>query len=447
LWRAFFLVLVAIVAAMPARAHDIPNARVDRSTQVSLTPGRIRVDYGVSLTELTLTQELRSLIGHLPGGDRSDWFAAYGHETGPLNAKGFLVTVSGEEVPLQVVGFDLVVEEHPRFTFHFQASLADSGRLRVQDTNFVSSEGTSRLAVRGAGVTVRGDTLPADVESITARPKWQLSDAEETRTRLVEVEFATRSTAVSRPEVTDSTTKPSGLKRRADGVGSARSSRGLSSLLDRASGLSLTVISLLAFGLGAVHALQPGHGKTLVVATVLGDRGGVARAVALAAVTTVVHTGSVFLVAVALWWTSTLRFGEVHVALTRTAGYLMAAVGCWRVGRHLGGFPEHAGTHAAGRSAQSLLALGFAGGIVPCWDAIGLVVLAEAVGQLGLALGLVIAFGLGLGVVLAAVGWFTERFRRKVAGGGDGRWPHRFGLASGLVLAALGVYLFTRPAR
>src|SRR5690349_15873769 len=104
--------------AAPALAHDIPNARVDRSTQVTLRPGRLSIDYEVSLAELTLTQELRSLIGHLPGADRSEWFQAYGRETGLLNAKGFLVAAGGGSFPLRVDGFDLVVEEHPRYTFH-----------------------------------------------------------------------------------------------------------------------------------------------------------------------------------------------------------------------------------------------------------------------------------------------------------------------------------------
>ena len=438
--------MLAFVVATPSRAHDIPNARVDRATQVSLSPGRLRVDYEVSLTELTLTQELRSLIGHLPGADRNDWFAAYGRETGPLNAKGFLVKVDRAEVALKPLGFDLVVEEHPRYTFHFEAELPASGHLEVHDTNFVSSEGTCRLAVRGSGVSVRGDALPAEVASIPARPKWEQSDEEEKRTRLVAVDFAPIDVGGKEPASPAPVRQPPG--RSAEPPRSRPPSSGLTALIDRSSGLSLTAIGLLAFGLGAVHSLQPGHGKTLVVATVLGDRGGWPRALALAAVTTLTHTGSVFLIALALWWTATLRFAEVHVALTRSAGYLMAAVGCWRVGRHLAGFPEHPDDPSAGGSGRSLLALGVAGGIVPCWDAVGLVVLAEAVGRLALALGLVVAFSLGLGLVLALLGWFAERFRHRVSGGAPGGpWPRRLGLASGLVLSALGVYLFTLPAR
>ena len=83
-----------------ARSHDIPNQRVDRSIQVTVGPGRLEIAYEVSLTELTLTQDLRALMGSLPGAERSAWLALYGEVTGPLNAKGFAVTVDGQPVTL-----------------------------------------------------------------------------------------------------------------------------------------------------------------------------------------------------------------------------------------------------------------------------------------------------------------------------------------------------------
>ena len=68
--------------------------------------------------------------------------------------------------------------------------LPDRGRLTVHDTNYVSSEGTSRLAIRGRdGVVVEGDDLPPDVADIPIRPVWQLSDLEERRTKQVEITF------------------------------------------------------------------------------------------------------------------------------------------------------------------------------------------------------------------------------------------------------------------
>ena len=83
-----------LVSASPtARSHDIPNQRVDRSIQVTVVRGGWKSTYEVSLSELTLTQDLRALTGSLPGGDRPAWLALYGEVTGPLNAKGLMVAV------------------------------------------------------------------------------------------------------------------------------------------------------------------------------------------------------------------------------------------------------------------------------------------------------------------------------------------------------------------
>src|SRR4051812_15354992 len=119
--RRLALTLLLCAQPLPTRGHDIPNARVDRSIQATLFPGRLTIDYEVGLSELTLTQDLRALIGALPGVDRRDWFVSYGREVGPLNARGFVVTVDRKALEVRFLGFDLEVEEHPRFLFHFEA--------------------------------------------------------------------------------------------------------------------------------------------------------------------------------------------------------------------------------------------------------------------------------------------------------------------------------------
>src|SRR5207244_13158513 len=74
----------------------------------------------------------------------------------------------------------------------------------------------------------------------------------------------------------------------------------LVALLDSPHGFGLLL--LLACGFGAAHALTPGHGKTLVAAYLVGERGTVWHAVVLGLVTTVTHTGAVLLLAVGLVW-------------------------------------------------------------------------------------------------------------------------------------------------
>lgn len=443
-----------------ARAHDIPNARVDRAIQVDLRPARLTIDYEVSLSELTLTRDLRNLIGALPEGDRSDWFDRYGKETAPLNAKGLLVTIDGRPLSLHTRGFDLKTEEHPQYTFHFEAELPASGRLKVQDTNFESSEGSSRLALRGQdGLVLQGDSLPSDVQQIAIQPLWMMSDLEERRTKQATIEFQTARLEVNTPtpeptharsqEPVSRTTQSEPLRRPQPSIGRATPGRvgeRLSKLLDRTTGFSLAGLIVIAFGLGAAHAVQPGHGKTLVAATVVAERGSWLQGTLLALVTTATHTGSVLLVALGLWLTRSTRYESINSTLTLIAGFLIAAIGFWRLGRHLGGYGEHDQDHQdpkdSRKGPRNLIGLGLAGGLVPCWDAVALILVAEAIGQLGVGVTLLVAFGLGMAAVLVAVGWTAARCRQAFQRfDRSERIEHWMGVAGSLVLCAMGVYL------
>ena len=51
----------------------------------------------------------------------------------------------------------------------------------------------------------------------------------------------------------------------------------------------------IAFGFGAIHALAPGHGKALVSAYLVGNKGTAYQAVLLGLATTITHTFSVFI--------------------------------------------------------------------------------------------------------------------------------------------------------
>ena len=56
----------------------------------------------------------------------------------------------------------------------------------------------------------------------------------------------------------------------------------------------MLVALLVAMGWGALHALTPGHGKTMVAAYLAGTRGTARHAFALGATVTVAHTATVF---------------------------------------------------------------------------------------------------------------------------------------------------------
>jgi nickel/cobalt exporter len=441
-FSAYCVLTVAALATSSARAHDIPNQRVDRSIQATVTPGRLAIDYEVSLTELTLTQDLRALIGSQPGAERSEWLALYGQVTGPLNAKGFLVTVDGSPMGMASTGYGLVVEEHPRYTFHLEAKIPARGQLSIRDQNFVSSEGTSRLAIRGRdGVVIEGNDGPTEVEQVPIRPVWGLSNAEERRTKQIEVRYRApeKEPKPSATEAVPDTEQP------VLAVGREGRLWGVSRLLDERAHVSWTILALIALGLGAAHAIQPGHGKTLVTAVALGPDARFYQPALLGLATTLAHISSVLLIAAVLWYTGTSRVGTIHHGLTQVAGFVIAATGFWRLGRHLGGYGEHEIETVANvtRGDLGLIGLGLAGGLIPCWDAVGLLVMAAALGRLAVGVGLVLAFSAGMAAVLVAVGCLAWKVKSATIGHDrTPGWQRRLGLLCGAILSAIGLWLF-----
>jgi ABC-type nickel/cobalt efflux system permease component RcnA len=198
-------------------------------------------------------------------------------------------------------------------------------------------------------------------------------------------------------------------------------------ILDSRQGFWLLV--LLAAGFGAAHALTPGHGKTLVAAYLVGERGKVGHAVVLGLVTTLTHTGAVLiLAALLLFFFPRTVPGDIQFALGLVGGLLVAGMGLWLLLRRLSGGADHfhfgrhghhhhhhdhtayrdrsrrVSTDSAAVSWWGLTVLGISGGIVPCWDAILMLVFAISAQRLWLGLPLLLAFSAGLAAVLVALG-------------------------------------------
>lgn len=193
---------------------------------------------------------------------------------------------------------------------------------------------------------------------------------------------------------------------------------------------------VVAFGLGAIHALSPGHGKTIVAAYLVGTRGTPAHAVFLGAMVTFTHTISVFLLGFATLFLSRFVLPEkIYPVLGVISGVSIVWIGAILLHRrirlarrtvqhHQHAHPHdhehahdhhHPHTHDHGDghvhshvpdevSLGSLIALGASGGLVPCPSALVVLLSAIALGRVGLGLILLVAFSLGLAGVLMAIG-------------------------------------------
>jgi len=255
---------------------------------------------------------------------------------------------------------------------------------------------------------------------------------------------------------------------------------------------------VVAVALGALHALTPGHGKTMVAAYLVGGRGRGRDAVVLGGAVTVTHTGSVLLLGVA-----TLLFARFIVPdrimpwLEAVSGLGILLLGCTLLAHRLRALPrrvrtvarpaiapalvaigstaevrmgsdaeratgwhshedgtEHAhgfGTraHAHGPatdgvplSLRSLMLMGMSGGLVPCPDALAILLVAVAAGRVLLGLAVILCFSIGLAAVLIALGVAIASTRvlerGPLRGAGNARWARWIPPASALIVVLIG---------
>jgi ABC-type nickel/cobalt efflux system permease component RcnA/Tol biopolymer transport system component len=217
------------------------------------------------------------------------------------------------------------------------------------------------------------------------------------------------------------------------------------------------VALVIALALGALHALTPGHGKTVVAAYLVGSRGTSWHAVVLGTIVTLTHTGSVFLLGVVTLAASQYILPTtIFPFLEILSGALILGLGAYLLWQRFlywqrSGTPAQqqpkrvsltpntsnrkpvsavkiqtaqSGMHHHGDGNmhshdvpesitwRSLIALGVSGGLVPCPDAIAILLVAIAINRIFLGLALILSFSLGLAVILIIIGLLMVNSRR-----------------------------------
>ena len=210
--------------------------------------------------------------------------------------------------------------------------------------------------------------------------------------------------------------------------------------------------------LGGLHALTPGHGKTLIAAYLIGSRGTVKHAAALGGIVTFTHTISVIGVGLLALLASQVIVPDILVPVLETcAGLLVVALGVrlvrerWRLRgdthdhhhHHHDHHHEHDHQHLPTKVVKpsDLLAMGVSGGLVPCPEALGVMLVAIGLDRIALGLGLIVAFSFGLAAVLIVIGILLVRFRGVLERLGKKKspWQRLLPLVSALIVTMLGI--------
>ena len=200
----------------------------------------------------------------------------------------------------------------------------------------------------------------------------------------------------------------------------------------------------VAFALGAVHALSPGHGKAIVAAYLVGSRSTGKHAAILGLAVTFTHTVSVFALGLATLFLSRFVMPEkIYPLLGTVSGLAIVWVGTMLFVQRLRavrkGIDPHRHALPEGQaSTGSLMALGASGGLVPCPSALVLLLSAVSLGRIGLGLTLLVSFSAGLAVVLVAVG-MAAVYGRKFLPDGNRPGLRYLPVASAALITCLGI--------
>ena len=526
--RALLLALAGL-AVLPAiaLAHPLGNFTINHFAAVRVGAESISLDVVIDRAEIPAFQERQRLDTDGDGGVSPAEIEAERQVACTALAGELSLTAAGQALPLTVgaagisfppgagglVTMRLVCE----YVATPATAMAAGTRVAFADTSFPERIGWREIVLAGDGTVVSGSSATTDLggasQRLTVYPTNLLAQPldEHTATATISGLGGPTLPAWSAPDAgplvgaAGSASGTSGAASGSSGPSLAGVPLGavpggvapeLASIID-AGGLQPSVLLLsllLAVGLGAAHALSPGHGKTIMAAYLVGTRGTARHAVGLGLTVTVSHTlGVLALAGVTLLAADLLPPDRLYPILGLASGGLVILIGgslLWSRGRilladrrrsrahdlaHAAGHEhDHEHGHAAaaaheadgglhshgGRahrhlppagstlSWRSLFALGLSGGLVPSASALILLLGSISAGRIGYGIVLVVAFGAGMALVLAGIGLalvrassLIERLPARWRRAGAGRTALLVQMGTAGLVIALGLVL------
>jgi ABC-type nickel/cobalt efflux system permease component RcnA len=481
----FVLVIVAAVVlpASAASAHPLGNFTVNTYSGLQIGEDHVRVDFLVDMAEIPTLQrkgdidqpgyparECTSLLPQLDlrvDGARANLRVESSSLTFPPGQAGLRTSRLECGLSAPTARFD--GDRHVSY-----ASSAFSDRV-----------GWREITAVGDGSTLVASDVPATSVSkrLTSYPKDLLSSPVDQRTATVVARGGGAGAVAPGDEGSEPAVK-SPLPRGID-----QATRAFTSFVTRHDlTVGFALVALVAsLVLGAVHALAPGHGKTVMAAYLVGQRGSFRQAMVVASAVTATHTAGVLALGIAISASAVVAPERLYPWLGAASGVLLAVIGLGILRRavrrrghddghpghdhdehehheHEHGAHDHIHSHGgrphrhgplAGEQLMTwrgLLAMGFVGGLLPSPSAVVVLLGAIALGRAWFGVLLVIVYGLGMAATLTGAGLLLLRARRALDRRATALRPGRLvDLASRLVptataavIVVVGVYLTAR---
>jgi nickel/cobalt exporter len=480
-----------VLSAGPAGAHPLGNFTVNRFSGIEVFPERVIIHYVVDMAEIPTFQELRSI--DLNGDERATSAELENYASNLANELIDQVALSadGKPVELAVVesgaglsagqgGLDVL-----RVDVRLSGALANpEATIHYEDGNHADRLGWKEIVAYGTGGQgIADSSVPAESASNELRtyPKDLLTSPVDVSEATIEVAPGA-SPASSSPQTEAPQVGPGDLFAGA-----------FASLIEGDMTPTFLVFAvLLAVASGALHALGPGHGKTVMAAYLVGTEGRVRHAVAIGVAISLMHTIAVVALGLITLWASSLFPPEtVYPYLTLLSGTVVLCLGAWllwsrykahwraRISTdhdhgdlhendhpdehdhdeshdrehvhayghsHGFGYHTHPPAGASPLSWRGLAALALSGGILPSPTALVVLLGAVALHRVAFGVTLVAAFSIGLAGALTLLGVLVLRARSYAAERFGGRRTALIPIGSAALILATGLFLTTRAA-
>jgi ABC-type nickel/cobalt efflux system permease component RcnA len=475
--------------------HPLGNFTVNRYDGLTVAPGELRVDHVEDLAEIPTAQAQPRIDAQgLPAwtAERCGRAAAamkitVDRTTGA--ARALVRSAAARPRPGQAGLSTLKVE------CRITAQVSGTSIVFRDDGTVAGAIGWHEITAIGDRMTLTASDVPTVSRSgrLASYPQDMLSSPLDQRSATLRVRPGGVAQAASPGSPSSPGTTPNGgvLPRGAD-----RLTQTFTDLVaHRRLSPGFAVLALaIALALGALHALAPGHGKTIMAAYAVGSGARARRDVLTLGVTvTITHTAGVLTLGLLIASGAAYASAAVYPWLGIASGALVAFSGVVLLRRavrarrgtqhhahghghgHTHGHthdhgPTHSNGHdhghghghgrdggfaagAKGRGGAALM--GFAGGLVPSPSAVVVLVGAAAIGQAWFGVLLVLGYGLGLACTLIVIGLFVVGSGRVLAqrltsrAGGRrallARAALPFGSATAVVLLGVGLVVRSIP--
>jgi ABC-type nickel/cobalt efflux system permease component RcnA len=440
-------VVLSLVTAGSAAAHPLGNFTVNRFSALELTESSVTVHYVADMAEIPTYQVLSRLGSSHDQVVPTETLQRYADSVGRRVATGVQLTADGHPVALRAGNATVSLRTGQsglkimRIEVPLQGTLpAPNASLHYTDGNFGDRIGWKEIIAYGSGGQgISASSVPSKSVSdwLRAYPKAMLASPL----------AVTQATVKLQPGAASSTGgSAGGITVGSPGaIGGSLATAFAKLIQHQISPLFLLVAVLLALGAGALHALGPGHGKSIMAAYLVGNEGKMRQAVVVGVAVSIMHTASVLVLGLAILGASKLFAPEVVFPwLSLLSALVVLALGSYLLRTRLRSRAssrahalahadgelhhhdhshshheghDHGHTHAppppgmAPTSWKGLGVIALSGGLLPSPSALIVLLAAVALHRIVFGLVLVGVFSVGLAAALTTVGVLVIKAR------------------------------------